>query len=419
MTISAPSNSPSVALTCRHCAAPLSRTFVDLGVTPLCQRHVTPENFQVAEPTYPLRAFVCDKCKLVQLPDHVAPDEIFNEDYAYFSSFSTSWLEHARKYAVDMTGRFGLGRDSMVMEAASNDGYLLRHFAEAGIPVHGIEPSGNTAEAAEKVGVPTTVAFLGAETAAQIVGRVGKADLVAANNVIGHVPNLNDFCAGLAGLIKPTGVVTVEIPHILNLIENNQFDTIYHEHWQYYWFTTLCRVLATAGLEVFDVEELPTHGGSMRVFAGMPGQHEINAGVGEMCKREVAFGMDDPTLYAEFGEKVRETKRKLLTFLIDAKRAGKTVVGYGAPGKGNTLLNYCGIGTDFIDYTVDRSPHKQGNYLPGSRIPIHAPEMIEQTKPDYVLILPWNLKNEIAEQMSVVREWGGQFVVPIPEVSVF
>ncbi|MEM6313270.1 MAG: class I SAM-dependent methyltransferase [Planctomycetota bacterium] len=412
------SMSVSAATTCRHCAAPLTRTFVDLGVTPLCQRHVTPENYRHAEPTYPLKAFVCDRCRLVQLPDHVAPAEIFNDTYAYFSSFSTSWLEHAKNYSVAMTERFGLGSGSMVMEAASNDGYLLRHFAEAGIAVHGIEPAGNTAAAAEKVGVPTTVAFLGAETAAQIVKRVGHADLVAANNVIGHVPNLNDFCAGLAGLIKPAGVVTVEIPHILNLIENNQFDTIYHEHWQYYWFTTLCRVLATAGLEVFDVEELPTHGGSIRVFASNPGQHEMTSAVGEMSKREVAFGMDDPTLYAEFDEKVRETKRKLLTFLIDAKRAGKQIVGYGAPGKGNTLLNYCGIGTDFLDYTVDRSPHKQGNFLPGSRIPIHAPEMIEQTKPDYVLILPWNLADEIREQMRFVEDWGGKFVVPIPEVRV-
>ncbi len=349
----------------------------------------------------------------------MAPNEIFNDDYAYFSSFSQSWLEHARRYAAAMTKRFGLTDDSLVMEAASNDGYLLRHFVEAGVPVHGIEPSGNTAAAAEQVGVPTTVAFLGAETARQIVGRIGPADLVAANNVIGHVPDLNDFVAGLAGLLKPTGVLTIEIPHVLNLIRHNQFDTIYHEHWQYFFFTTMCRVLGKAGLTVFDVEALPTHGGSMRVFAGLDGGHEVQPTVAAWQQKEVDFGIDDPAMYAAFEERVRETKRGLLSFLIDAKRRGKKVAAYGAPGKGNTLLNYCGIGTDMIDFTVDRSPHKQGNFLPGSRIPIHPPERIEAERPDFVLILPWNLRDEIAEQMKMVRTWGGRFVVPIPAVEVF
>ena len=411
-------NVPSLDLACRFCDAPLGRPFVDLGVTPLCQRHVTPANYHDAEPTFPLAAHVCDECRLVQLPDHVAPAEIFNGDYAYFSSFSASWLRHAEDYAAEMIDALALGPGSLVVEAASNDGYLLRHFAARGVPVRGVEPAANTAAAAEAVGVPTTVAFLGQATGRQIAREHGRADLVAANNVIGHVPDLRDFVAGLRALCKDDGVVTVEIPHFLRLIEGNQFDTIYHEHWQYYWFTTLCRVLAGGGLRVFDVRELPTHGGSLRACA-TPGGRPETAAVGELVARERAFGIDDPAVYEAFAERVRETKRGLLSFLIDAKRAGKCVVGYGAPGKGNTLLNYCGVGTDMIDYTVDRSPHKQGNYLPGSRVPIFTPEKIDETRPDYVLILPWNLKDEIAGQMARVREWGGRFVVPIPELTVF
>ena len=320
-----------------------------------------------------------------------------------------------------MTRRYGLTGGSLVMEAASNDGYLLRHFAEAGIPVHGIEPAGNTAAAAERVGVPTTVAFLGRDTAAEIARRVGRADLIAANNVIGHTPDLNGFVAGLATLCKPSGVVTVEIPHVLNLLAGNQFDTIYHEHWQYYFFTTLCKVLRTGGLRVFDVEELPTHGGSLRVHStpvDTGDEHQATAAVEALKRREVEFGIDDPQMYATFGQRVRETKRKLLAFLIEKNRQGKTVVAYGAPGKGNTLLNYCGIGPDMVRFTVDRSPHKQGNFLPGSRIPILAPEAIDEARPDYVLILPWNLKDEIRAQMTQVEGWGGKFVVPIPETTV-
>ena len=405
---------------CRFCATALTRSFVDLGATPLCQRHVTPENFDAAEPIYPLHAYVCDACRLVQLPNHVDPGEIFS-DYAFFSGFSDTWRRHVEAYADEMDGRLGLGGGSLVVEVASNDGTLLAAFARRGVPVHGIEPAENVAEAARAEGIPTDSVFLGARTARAFVARHGPADLVAANNVLAHVPDLNDFVAGLAALLKPAGVLTVEFPHLRNLLKYNQFDTIYHEHWSYFWVTTAVRVFEAHGLRVFDVRETDTHGGSARVYACRAAcdRFPTAPAVAEQIGLDRQAGFDDDATYAAFAERVRETKRRLLSFLIEARRAGKRVVGYGAPGKGNTLLNYCGIGTDFLDFTVDRNPKKQGNFLPGSRIPIKAPAAIDAARPDYVLILPWNLKDEIARQMAHVRGWGGRFVVPIPEVQVF
>ena len=410
---------PVVAPPCRFCAAPLSRVFVDLGTTPLCQRHVTPARFNDAEPTYPLRAYVCDACRLVQLPNHAAASDIFDGDYAYFSSFSTTWLAHAERYAASMVDQLGLTTGSRVYEAASNDGYLLQFFKARGVGVLGIEPTANTAAAAVAKGIPTVVEFLGRETAGRIVEQHGRADLVCGNNVLAHVPDLNDFAAGLAGLLKPTGLLTIEFPHLLRLVAGNQFDTIYHEHYSYFWFTTAERVFAAHGVTLTDVEELPTHGGSIRIH-GRPtaSDPDVSPRVAAMRQVERVAGIDDPAYYAAFAERVRETKRKLLTLLIDLKRQGKSIAAYGAPGKGNTLLNYCGVGTDFLDFTVDRSPHKQGNFLPGTRVPILHPDAVDDRRPDYLLILPWNLADEIVGQMAHVREWGGRFIVPIPEATV-
>jgi SAM-dependent methyltransferase len=404
---------------CRFCGTRLRHTFVDLGMSPLCQTHIAPEQLNHMEPFYPLRAYVCHECFLVQLDEYVAPGDIFS-DYAYFSSYADSWVEHARRYAEAMTRRLGLGARSRVVEIASNDGYLLQHFVRAGIPVLGVEPAANVAKVAVEKGIPTTVRFFGQETAREIARDTGQADLLLGNNVLAHVPGLNDFVAGMKILLKPRGVITMEFPHLYRLMERNQFDTIYHEHFSYFSFFTVEKVFAAHGLTLFDVEEIETHGGSLRIFA----RHADNdtlpvaAGVAALRQRELDEGFARIETYAAFAEQVRETKRAILEFLIGAKRAGKTVVGYGAPGKGNTLLNYCGIRQDFLDYTVDRSPHKQGKYTPGTRIPILAPERIRETRPDYVFILPWNLLDEIAGQMSYVREWGGKFVVPIPRVRV-
>jgi 2-polyprenyl-3-methyl-5-hydroxy-6-metoxy-1,4-benzoquinol methylase len=404
---------------CRFCGESLCDRFVDLGMSPLCQRHVTPDKLNAMEPFYPLHTWVCRACLLVQLEQYVAPADIF-DDYAYFSSFSDSWVDHARRYCEMAIDRFGLTGDSKVMEVASNDGYLLQHFVDRGVPCLGIEPAANVAKAAIDKGIPTAVHFLGQQTAEQITAEHGRADLVLGNNVLAHVPDLNDFVGGLRALLKPTGVLTMEFPHLHQLVANKQFDTIYHEHFSYFSLLTVEKVFAAHGLTLFDVQELPTHGGSLRVFARPTEADEPATGdaVDALRQREIDLGYRDMATYAAFAEQVRETKRKLLAFLIDAKRAGKQIVGYGAPGKGNTLLNYCGVGTDFLDYTVNRHPHKQGNYLPGTHIPIHPPDRIDQTRPDYILILPWNLKDEIARQMQHVRQWGGQFVVPIPEVEV-
>lgn len=406
---------------CRFCETPLLHTFVDLGTSPLCQKHVEPEDVSKMEPFYPLHAYVCERCFLVQLDEFVSPSVIFGDGaYAYFSSYSDSWLEHARNYVDAVSERFGLGSQSHVIEIASNDGYLLQWFAKKGVPVLGVEPAANTAKVAQERGIPTVVQFFGTETAKMLAAQGKHADVLLGNNVLAHVPNLNDFVAGMKILLKPSGVITVEFPHLQRLIEENQFDTIYHEHFSYFSFVTVERVFAAHGLTIFDVEELPTHGGSLRIYARHTSDSAkpIGERVDLLRAREKMLGYEDLAVYSGFSEQVKETKRRLLTFLIDAKRAGKQVVGYGAPGKGNTLLNYCGVRTDFLDYTVDRSPHKQGRFLPGTRIPILGPERIAETRPDYVLILPWNLKDEITQQMSHIRSWGGRFVVPIPSVTV-
>ncbi len=370
------------------------------------------------EPFYPLHVLVCDSCWLVQLQECQSPEHIFSDHYAYFSSFSDSWLKHAQNYVAMAVQRFGLNAKSKVIEIASNDGYLLQYFVNQGIPVLGIDPAANVAAAAEKKGVPTLVRFFGEATARELLGQATQADLLLGNNVLAHVPNLNDFVKGLKLVLKPSGALTIEFPHLLRLVEHNQFDTIYHEHFSYLSLMTVEKVFAAHGLDIFDVQELPTHGGSLRIFACHAGTRERSTNVDEVISAEKAAGLASAETYAAFTKKVQATKRKLLQFLIQAKDAGKTVVAYGAAAKGNTLLNYCGVRTDFIDYVVDRSPHKQGLYLPGTRIPIHGPERIMQTKPDYLLILPWNLQEEIRTQMKSIREWGGQFVVPIPQVRV-
>jgi SAM-dependent methyltransferase len=408
-----------VTAKCRYCGTRLKYTFVDLGMSPLCQTHIEPHQLNHMEPFYPLHAFVCHKCFLVQLDEYVSPQEIFS-DYAYFSSYSDSWVQHAKNYAEMMEKRFGLGKSSKVMEIASNDGYLLQHFVAKGIPVLGIEPAGNVAEVAIKKGIPSTVKFFGEQTAREIAAEHGHSDVLLGNNVLAHVPKLNDFVAGMKVLLKPEGVITMEFPHLYRLMERNQFDTIYHEHFSYLSFHTVEQVFASHGLVLFDVEELSTHGGSIRIF----GRHDtdtkkaVTERVTQMREREIREGFKTLEHYGAFAEQVKETKRKILAFLIDAKRHGKTVVGYGAPGKGNTLLNYCGIRQDFLDYTVDRNPHKYGRYTPGTHIPIHHPDKIRETKPDYLFLLPWNLKDEIVKQMSYIREWGGKFVVPIPAIEV-
>jgi len=404
---------------CRFCGTRLRHTFVDLGMSPLCQTHISPEQLNHMEPFYPLHAYVCHECFLVQLDEYVAPGDIFSE-YAYFSSYSDSWVEHARRYAEAMTKRLGLGPQSRVVEIASNDGYLLQHFVRLGIPVLGVEPAANVAQVAREKGIPTTVRFFGRNTAREIAAENGQAELLLGNNVLAHVPGLNDFVAGMKVLLKPGGVITMEFPHLYRLMQGNQFDTIYHEHFSYFSFFTVEKVFAKHGLTLFDVEEIETHGGSLRIFARHADNEALPVApaVAALRQRELNEGYGRLETYAAFAEQVRETKRAILEFLIGAKRAGKTVVGYGAPGKGNTLLNYCGIRQDFLDYTVDRSPYKQGKFTPGTRIPILAPERIRETRPDYVFILPWNLTDEIVGQMGYVREWGGKFVVPIPKVRV-
>ena len=408
----------SARAACRFCNAPLGHTVIDLGLSPLCESFVRPERANEPEPFYPLHVWVCDRCLLVQLEEYVPPAEIFTE-YAYFSSFSTTWVEHARRYAADMIERLPLSGESFVVEVGSNDGYLLQHFVEREVPVLGIEPAANVAERAVERGVPTLVEFFGEETARRVAAERGQADLVLGNNVLAQVPDLNDFVAGLAALLADDGVLTLEFPHLVNLIEGNQFDTIYHEHFSYFSLLTTRAILDAHGLEVFDVEELPTHGGSLRVYAQRRGgRREVADSVSALLRREDELGFGTLAPYASFAARVEETKRALLEFLIGAKRRGAAIAGYGAPGKGNTLLNYCGIRTDFLDYTVDRNPYKHGLLLPGTRIPIFPPERLAETRPDYILILPWNLRDEIVRQLDYARAWGAQFVIPIPTVEV-
>lgn len=405
---------------CRFCGAPLTETFVDLGMSPPCENFLTRDQLNHVEHFYPLHVRVCTECFLVQLEEYVSAEEIFTE-YAYFSSYSTSWIEHARKYVERIIPRLGLGKDSLAVELASNDGYLLQHFLPHSVPVLGIEPAKNVAEVAIEKGIDTLVEFFGVDCARQLVADGRRADLIAGNNVFAQVPDLNDFVGGMKILLADKGVVTLEFPHLVRLIEENQFDTIYHEHYSYFSLYTTMRIFQRHGMEVFDVEELPSHGGSLRVYARHQenGDLPVTEAVTALLDRELDAGITDLTYYRAFQQQVIHTKHKLLEFLIAAKEDGKTIAGYGAPGKGNTLLNYAGIREDFLDYVVDRNPYKHGRYLPGTHIPIFDVDHIEKTKPDFLLILPWNLKKEIMEQTAYIREWGGHHVVPIPEVKVF
>ncbi len=405
---------------CRFCNAPLNRSVADLGMSPLANSYVKHDQLHAMEPFFPLHAYVCESCLLVQLEEFESAENIFS-DYSYFSSYSESWLKHAKNYTQMMTERFGIDKSWQVMEIASNDGYLLQYFKEQDVPVLGVEPAENVAKVAQDAGIESIVKFFGVKTATELVAEGRKADLLLGNNVLAHVPDLNDFVAGEKIVLNEGGIITMEFPHLLRLIEENQFDTIYHEHFSYFSFLTVEKVFAAHGLVLFDVEEIPTHGGSLRIF----GRHAdddskpVEARVEALKEKERKAGLAEMDVYDNYAEKVKETKRKLLEFLINARREGKSVVGYGAAAKGNTLLNYCGVRNDFLDYVVDLSPHKQDHYLPGTRVPIFAPDKIKETKPDYVLILPWNLRNEIMSQMSYIREWGGKFVVPIPEAQVY
>jgi SAM-dependent methyltransferase len=405
---------------CRFCERPLAHTFVDLGMSPLCESFLTRDQLNQMEPFYPLHAYVCGHCFLVQVEEYVGPERIF-DDYAYFSSYSDAWLQHARSYTDMIVSRLRLDTGSHVVELGSNDGYLLQYFVAKGIPVLGVEPAANVAAAALQRGVPTTTRLFGQAVSRELVADGKQADLLIGNNVLAQVSDLNGFVAAMKLLLKPGGVITMEFPHLVRLMDENQFDTIYHEHFSYFSFMTVERVFAAHGLILFDVEELWTHGGSLRIYARHVEADTPHIGprVAALRARERDGGLDRIERYALFTERVHETKRRLLEFLISAKRAGKSIAGYGAPGKGNTLLNYCGIRTDLLDYTVDRNPHKHGRFLPGTHIPIYPPDKIKETRPDYLLILPWNLKDEIMGQMAQVRTWGGRFVVPIPELRVY
>jgi hypothetical protein len=403
---------------CRFCGAPLQTVFADLGMSPLANSFVAPERANAMEPFYPLCALVCERCMLVQLEEFETPEAIFS-DYAYFSSYSTSWLEHSRHYVEQMIDRFGLDASNHVVELASNDGYLLQFFLKRGIPVLGVEPAANVAEVAVANGVPTVVEFFGVEVATKL-SQTRRADLLVGNNVLAHVPDLNDFVGGMKLLLAQAGVITMEFPHLLRLIDDNQYDTIYHEHFSYFSFLTVRRVFAAHGMRLFDVEELPTHGGSLRIY----GCHDDDAGkpdtdrVRELLAREEAAGLGSIDTYREFARGVERDKREALAFLIDLKAQGKSIVGYGAPAKGNTFLNYCGVRNDFLDYTVDANPHKQAHLLPGTHIPIRPLEALRETRPDVVLILPWNLREEIVEQHGYVREWGGTFAARAPRLRL-
>lgn len=403
---------------CRSCSAALQHTFCDLGMSPLSNRYLDRSQLNSMEPFYPLHAYVCGSCMLVQLEQFETPENIFS-DYAYFSSYSDSWLAHAERYAALMIQRFALSRTSRVVEIASNDGYLLQYFKRHGVPVLGIEPAANVARAAEARGIPTRVEFFGARCAERLTREHGCADLITANNVLAHVPTLNDFVEGVRVLLAAEGVATFEFPHLLNLILRNQFDTIYHEHVCYFSLLAVERVFASHRLRVFDLEELPTHGGSLRLYVcHADSARSAGKEATRVAAREAAAGLGVLDTYAGFRQRAHEVKRDLLAFMIDAKRAGKRVAAYGAAAKGNTLLNYCGMRDDFIDFVADVSPHKQGRFLPGTHIPILHPDKIRETRPEYLLLLPWNLEREITEQHAYIRDWGGKFVVAIPTVRV-
>jgi len=404
---------------CRFCGSGLSLTFVDLGMSPPSESFLRADQIRMMEAFYPLHVFVCERCFLVQLEAFHAPEEIFDE-YAYFSAYSTAWVEHARQYVEMITGRLGLDSSSLVVELASNDGYLLQHFLGTGIPILGIEPAANVAKAAQERGVPTDVSYFGVETASRLVAEGKRASLILGNNVLAQVPDLNDFVGGVTTLLAQDGTATFEFPHLMRLMEGLQYDTIYHEHFSYFSFATIVEILAAHGLATYDVEELWTHGGSLRVYAQhADGPAEEAAAVAELLAREEERGVRSPDAYRTFAEDVKESKRALLELLITLRREGKHVVGYGAPGKGTTLLNYCGIRSDLLDYTVDRNPYKHGLFMPGTHVPIHEPERIAETRPDYILILPWNLAGEISGQLAETAEWGAKLIVPIPIATVF
>jgi len=407
------------SLRCRFCGNILKHSFVDLGMSPLANSYLKENQLYKMEPFYPLHAYVCEVCYLVQLNEFQSPEQIFSE-YAYFSSYSESWLNHAKRYTDQMIERFGVDSRSQVIEVASNDGYLLQYFKEKGVPVLGVEPAKNVAKVAQEAGIPTVVEFFGVQTAMKLAAEGKYADLMNGINVLAQVPDLHDFIEGFKILLKPHGILTIEFPHLMCLIEENQFDTIYHEHFSYFSFITVKKILAKHALTIFDVDELPTFGGSLRIYARHTedSSRPVTKRVSTLLNKELNVGYADLETYLSFAENVKETKLNILYFLLKVKKEKKTIVGYGAPAKGNTLLNYCGIRTDFLDYTVDRSPHKQGQYLPGTHIPIYHPDKIRETKPNYLLILPWNIKEEIMEQMAHIREWRGQFVVLIPEVKV-
>jgi SAM-dependent methyltransferase len=401
---------------CLNCGSKLTTTFSDLGTSPLCEEFVKPEEINKGQMVYPLHVYVCEECLLVQVEEFVSPEEIY-ADYYYFSSYSDSWLQHAKEYTDFMLEHYPIGKESFVVEIASNDGYLLQYFKEKGISVLGVEPSVNVAKAALEKDIPTEQVFFGEQSARELREKHGKADLLLGNNVLAHVPDINDFIKGIREMLEEDGAATFEFPHLMQLVENNQFDTIYHEHFFYYSLIAVRNIFEKHGLKLIDVQELGTHGGSIRIFVTHKEneKYPVRKSVTYMMETEKQKGYDQIKLYTDFDKNVQETKRKILDLLIDLKRKGKTIAGYGAPGKGNTLLNYCGIRRDFLEYTVDRNPNKHGQYLPGSLIPIYATDKIKETKPDYLFILPWNLKDEIISQTGYIREWGGKFIIPIPE----
>lgn len=405
---------------CRHCQAELALPLIDLGAAPPSNAYLTKETLHAPEKYFPLSVLVCTECWLVQTEDYAGADELFSADYAYFSSYSTTWLKHAEQYVVDMVQRFDLNANSHIVEVAANDGYLLQYTKARGIPCLGIEPTNSTADAARAKGIEIVEEFFGVKLAQRLVAQGKQADLTAANNVLAHVPDINDFVGGFAMLLKPAGVSTFEFPHLLHLVSENQFDTIYHEHYSYLSLTAVKRIFEHNGLSVFDVEELPTHGGSLRVYAQRSdaGVHEVSVHVAEMLNREADAGVATPAFYEGFQAKADKVKNDFLAFLIEANRDGKTVAGYGAAAKGNTLLNYAGVRPDLLQYVVDRNPAKQGKYLPGCRIPIVEEMHLKQTRPDYVVILPWNLRAEVVEQLAYIREWGGRFVTSVPVLKV-
>jgi hypothetical protein len=420
MTLAANYQQEATTKQCRFCGAGLWQTFIDLGMSPLCETYPSAANLDCGEVYYPLHVYVCDQCFLVQLKEYESHQKIFSE-YPYFSSYSDSWLKHCEIYCDKMTRRLGLSEKSFVVEVASNDGYLLQYFVQQHVPVLGIEPASNVAKVAMEKGVLTLVRFFGTQLAKELAAKDRCADLLIGNNVLAQVPQLNDFVDGLRIMLKPKGILTLEFPHLLRLIERNEFDTIYHEHFSYFSMLTTIRILEAHGLKAFDVEELPTHGGSLRVYACRAEErtYHVEPNVRALIAAEERAGLGSPEGYQSFAPQVRDTKLALMDFLLAAAQKGKSVVGYGAPGKSATLLHYCGIGKDLIEYTVDRNPHKQGRFLPGTHIPIYHPDRIQQTRPDYVVILPWNLKDEIMQQLQFIRDWGGRFVVPIPKVRTY